>query len=120
MTRLKPRDIKPLRDQLLEEQNGLCALCQEPIDANEAVLDHDHRSGHVRAVLHRGCNAYAGHLENNQRRNLISPSRLSNILANFQTYVVTLRPELHPTYRTPEERQERARKRARQRRLRSK
>lgn len=109
--RIKPKDIKPLREQILQEQQGLCAICHDILDPSEAVLDHDHKSGYIRAVLHRGCNAYIGHLENNQARNRITPQRLEQILANYIYYVNTHRAILHPTHLTPEERKLRAQKR---------
>ena len=112
----KLRDIKPLRQQFLQEQLGLCALCREPVDPLEAVLDHCHRTGYLRSVLHRGCNAYIGSMENGLARNRITPSKLLNILANFTAYVQTYKPILHPTHLTPEEKLERAKKRARARR----
>ena len=108
----KPKDIKGLRDLYLQEQRGLCALCHEPVDPTEAVLDHCHKTGYLRAVLHRGCNAYIGHMENNLARNRITPSRLAMILANFEIYTKTHRLVLHPTHRTPEEKALRAKKRA--------
>jgi hypothetical protein len=112
----KPKDIKPLREQFLKEQMGLCALCREPIPEGEAVLDHCHRTGYLRSVLHRGCNAYIGSMENNLARNKITPDRLTNILANFQHYKHLTKTILHPTHRTPEERLARAKKRAKARR----
>ena len=112
----KPKDIKPLREQFLKEQQGLCALCREPVDAADAVLDHCHKTGLLRSVLHRGCNCYIGSMENNLARNKITPERLTMILANFQTYKHQTKPILHPTHRTPEERIERAKKRAKARR----
>jgi hypothetical protein len=114
--RIKPKDIKPLREQILVEQRGLCAICQEPIQPDEAVLDHCHKTGYIRAVLHRGCNAYIGHMENNMPRNRITPNRLQQILNNFQFYINSHRLQIHPTHRTPEERKERAKKRAKARR----
>lgn len=114
--RIKPKDIKPLREQILQEQHGLCAICHEQINADEAVLDHCHKTGYIRAVLHRGCNAYIGHLENNMARNRITAQRLSAILNNFQTYVVTHKLIQHPTHLTAEERTARTKKRARARR----
>lgn len=116
MKRLAPKDIKPLREQIYQEQNELCAICGEWIAPEQAVLDHDHSTGYIRSVLHRGCNAYIGHLENNQKRNQITPERLTAILANFQYYVNTHRLVLHPTYRTPEEKIQRQKKRAKARR----
>ena len=116
MQRAKPKDIKTLREQYLSEQLGCCAICGEPIAQGEAVLDHCHRTGYLRAVLHRGCNAYIGHLENNMARNKITPKRLQAILTNFQMYVNSHRLVLHPTHRTPEEKKERAKIRAKKRR----
>lgn len=116
LDKIKVKDIKLLRQQFLDEQLGLCALCREPIEAKEAVLDHCHRTGQLRSVLHRGCNAYIGAMENNLARNRITPTRLSNILANFGQYQHLTKPILHPTHLTPEERKERAKKRAKKRR----
>lgn len=120
LTKLRPKDIKPLREQILLEQHGLCAICHEALQPDEAVLDHCHRTGFVRAVLHRGCNAYIGHLENNMARNRISPERLGQILANYMYYVNSHRLYIHPTHLTPEERQAKAKKRAQKRRAKRK
>lgn len=107
----KPKDIKILREQFLKEQNGLCAICSEPLDISQAVLDHCHTTGKIRSVLHRGCNCFIGHMENNQKRNLITPNRLAKILANFETYVANQKDILHPTHKTAEERALLAKKR---------
>lgn len=116
LTKAKPKDIRPLREQLLKEQLGLCALCQEPVDIDQAVLDHCHRTGYLRSVLHRGCNCYIGAMENNLQRNLITPSRLKEILANFDQYRTQTKPILHPSHLSPEEKRLRANKRARAKR----
>lgn len=114
--KIKAKDIKQLREQYLREQGGICALCREHIDPEEAVLDHCHKTGFIRSVLHRGCNSFIGHFENNQARNRITQTKLVNILANFLSYVQTYKPILHPTHKTPEEKKERARKRAKAKR----
>lgn len=114
--RAKLNEIKPLREQFLKEQMGLCALCREPVMAEEAVLDHCHKTGYLRSVLHRGCNCYIGSMENNLARNKITPERLTMILANFQTYKHQTKPILHPTHKTPKERAELVKKRAKKRR----
>jgi len=116
LIKLRASEIRTVRLQLLAEQNNLCAICQQPLDPQEAVLDHCHTTGQIRAVLHRGCNMYIGALENNQKRNRITPTRLTNILAGFESYVTTLKPITHPTHKTTEERAARARKRAKARR----
>lgn len=111
LEKLKTKDIKPLREQILKEQHGLCAICRESIAIGEAVLDHCHKTGFIRAVLHRGCNAFIGHLENNQKRNHITPNRLNQILLNFIYYINSHRLIVHPTHLTPEEKKDRAKKR---------
>ena len=111
--RLKQREVKPLREKLLKDQTGCCALCQQPV-IDDAVLDHDHKTGEIRGVLHRGCNALLGKIENNMPRNRVDLGRLSKIAENLIKYL-TADPKsefLHPTHRTKEERYEKlARKR---------
>ena len=46
---------------------GKCPLCLKPFDKAESknvVVDHDHRSGHIRDVLCRGCNGAEGKVAN--------------------------------------------------------
>lgn len=120
MTKIKPKDIAELRKKYYQEQLGLCALCREHIDPLEAVLDHDHKSGYLRGVLHRGCNAYIGSMENNLARNRISTNRLSLILINFMNYISQHKDLRHPTHYTPEERAIKTKQRLARRRKQSK
>lgn len=97
--KLKYRDIKTLREKLLAEQHNLCAVCGEPLDANEAVLDHDHKTGKIRSVLHRGCNAMLGKIENNMPRNRMNLERLERFCLNITKYIRQEREDLiHPTH----------------------
>jgi hypothetical protein len=114
--RLKASEVADYRNQLLAIQNHMCCLCNEIIEDGKAVLDHDHRTGHVRGVLHRGCNAMEGVLINNMARNLMTWARLQELFRNIEAYQAQQQPVLHPTHRTPEERKTRARKRAKSRR----
>jgi hypothetical protein len=58
--------ITPARyAEMLEEQNGLCAICNQPPDGNGKngrvlFIDHDHVSGEVRGLLCRACNGGLG------------------------------------------------------------
>lgn len=47
-------------DQLLEQQNGVCAICQNYHDI--LCVDHDHETGEVRGLLCRMCNSGLGFL----------------------------------------------------------
>ena len=114
--KIKTSEIKAYREQQLIKQNNCCALCGEPIN-DDAVLDHDHRSGFLRKVLHRGCNALLGHIENNMPRNLVTMQRLSVIAQRLVEYKTTEHTSIrHPTHLTKEERYEKiARKRIKNR-----
>jgi hypothetical protein len=52
------------------KQGGLCPLCKQPISlttkghASAYVVDHDHYTGEIRGVLHRGCNGAEGKVAN--------------------------------------------------------
>ena len=42
--------------QLLERQNGVCAICGHPPKTRRLGVDHDHKTGRVRALLCHTCN----------------------------------------------------------------
>lgn len=116
MRRLKLSELKAWREAKLEEQGGKCALCGEACAVTEAVADHDHRTGELRGVLHRGCNAMLGHLENNRARHLLTNDRrFSRFLAAVMGYLLQHRddPVFYPTHKTADEKRELKNKRAR-------
>src|SRR5690554_5515125 len=87
-SRLKTTEVAPLRERLLAEQGGRCALCRQPVKKDEACLDHDHKTGYIRAVLHRGCNAQLGHIENNMpRHKLTNIAKLTAFLSSIPEYI---------------------------------
>lgn len=58
------KDVQKVREKLLEEQDGVDPITGEKIPKGQAVLDHDHSTQYVRAVLHRQSNAALGKIEN--------------------------------------------------------
>lgn len=109
-TRLKHSEIAGHRAKLLNEQGGKCLLCSFPVAPSEAVLDHCHTTGVIRAVLHRGCNAMLGHIENNApRHGLTDTVKLARMLSTVASYRAMFLPHLtaglplHPTFKTDEE-----------------
>ena len=97
--KLKYKEIAVYRSQQLLEQKSLCALCGDLIDG-DAVLDHDHKTGLIRKVLHRGCNAMLGKIENNMARNHLDLDRLEIWANNLVGYINNTHTELiHPTYK---------------------
>ena len=114
--KLKYTEVKAYRETQLKAQNSSCALCGEQI-TDDAVLDHDHTTGLIRKVLHRGCNALLGKIENNMRRNGVDLDRLEILASNLAAYISTEWTDiLHPTHKTPEERKVLAKNRAKKRR----
>lgn len=103
---LKYSDIPKLRDQLKEEQNGLCPICGKELVRE--VLDHLHKKrikgdGLIRGVLCAQCNVYLGLVENNSIRYGIAWSDLPYVLTNISIYLDKPRlPYLHPSEITKE------------------
>jgi len=91
-------------------------MCREPIPKGEAVADHDHKTGRMRGVLHRGCNSALGHIENNAPRyKLTDIRRLTALLRAVPAYLWANydHEPLHHTHRTPDERREKRNAKAR-------
>lgn len=116
MQRLKASEVASIRERLIVQQGGRCAICSLPI--TKPVLDHDHATGAVRGALHNGCNALLGKLENNYRRyGVVNLAAFTNgVIAYLQRHQTNQTGWLHPTYRTEEEKRERKNKQARERR----
>jgi hypothetical protein len=115
--RLTAKQLTEWRTRTAAEQKLLCALCGEPFTvANPAVADHDHVSGVLRAVLHRGCNSMLGVLENGRARyQLRSDVRFAKFLSSIQQYLWRQYGEdrpLYPTFRTTEEKKALAKRRS--------
>lgn len=99
MTRLTYTAVKTYREEQLVAQAYHCALCNEPI-VDDAVLDHDHKTGLLRKVLHRGCNSMLGKIENNMPRSRITIERLEAMCRNLVQYISTEHTDItHPTYK---------------------
>lgn len=113
MIKLKAKDIKPFRETMLRDQHNICAICGAPIIIEKAVLDHDHKTGQIREVLHASCNSFLGIIENNHKR--FGVEDLEATLAGIYKYVTkhaSLSPDvIHPTHRTPDEKKALAAKR---------
>ena len=116
MQRLKTSEVSVIRERLIVQQGGRCALCQLPI--TKPVLDHDHATGAVRAALHNGCNALLGKLENNYKRyGVVNLAAFANgVAAYLQRHLTNQTGYLHPSFKTEEEKREKRNKQARVRR----
>ena len=120
--KLKSTQVKSTRQAMLESQGYACAICKLPVEEDQAVLDHCHKGGHVRAVLHRGCNAVEGKIVNAMKRyGVKNPVDFLRNLADYHVYHAENRTGLiHPTHKTEDEKKELAKKRAKRKKLQKK
>jgi hypothetical protein len=117
--KLKGKDVKTVRASLLEQQGYKCTLCERDCTEEQAVLDHDHKGGHVRSVLHRACNAAEGKIMNSMRRfGIQDPIRFLENMIKYQiTHSTNQTNLIHPTHKTPEQKLEASKARAKRKRL---
>ncbi len=126
MIRLKTSQIPSIKAQILKKQKNLCILCQrdltllKPVDI---VLDHDHKTGLIRSVLCRNCNAVEGKV-----LRLLTRGKASNSIGDYGRRLLDYwtywsensREIFHPTHRTDDERRLLKNKRARLKRKKKK
>lgn len=130
--RIDRSEIATIRARILKQQGGKCAICKQPIDPKSrtdyAVLDHDHKTGYIRAVLHNNCNKAEGKVKTKAQmchkgidayEYLISLGEYLKLHKEPQTNL------LHPEHLTEAEKAEKRREyqrkyRAKQKRLKAK
>jgi len=105
MRRLKQNEIAEVRTQIRERQSSKCSICQLPVSLSAAVLDHDHKTGAVRGVLHRGCNSLLGKLENNAARyGVLDIGSFTNGVAQYlRNHMTNITGLIHPTHKSDDE-----------------
>lgn len=97
------KEIKPTREAMLLEQDGICPLCNTPILEGEGALDHCHTNGNIRMVLHRWCNSILGRVENWSKR--VGKTDHLTFLKNTVEYLEKSHTDLiHPTHGVPRKR----------------
>jgi hypothetical protein len=116
--KLKLSEIATTRESLLSAQGNRCQLCSLSCLPSQAVLDHCHSTGRVRATLHRSCNALLGKVENNYLR--YGLQNLGAFLHGASGYLQRHETDqtglLHPTHKTDEDKRVRRNKLAAKRR----
>ncbi len=82
-------DVKKVRELLYKEQKGIDPILKEYIDIKDSVCDHDHKTQHCRAALHRQTNAFEGLCFNAYNRCLawLTDKPLPEILRNMADYL---------------------------------
>lgn len=117
MRKLTKSGVAPFRNQWLKDNGGLCDLCKEPITepATDAVLDHCHKTGECRGVLHRGCNAALGKVENARAMNgLVDDDKFRKWCEAIPDYILNSRCDrIYPSHKTEREKKDLVNKRKR-------
>lgn len=123
INRLRPSKLRLYRLKVLvEEQFECCGLCAQPVHPTESALDHDHKTGRIRSVLHLFCNSMLGKIENHLVRTKFPQDRLEVISPAIFKYInkdYSSNP-YHPSYRTEEEKKARRNQKAKARRQKKK
>jgi hypothetical protein len=61
--KLKYKDLPVVREELSRIQDNKCEICRtsfSKLKPRNICLDHNHKTGKIRAVLCRGCNSMEG------------------------------------------------------------
>lgn len=53
--------------QMMDAQNGVCAICKSPSTSKRLAIDHCHTTGKVRALLCQNCNVSLGGFKDDPR-----------------------------------------------------
>lgn len=85
---LTTSNIKVLREILIDTNEGLCDLCELPI--NKPTLDHHHKkdggNGDIRAAICNSCNRRLARVENNWRARM-APAELAQWMIKAGQYI---------------------------------
>lgn len=120
MQRLKQTDLPGFRERVWLAQGKKCALSGMPIALSDAVVDHCHKTGEIRGVLHRGVNSMLGKIENHRKlAGLTDDVALARMLAGVVHYLCrseSYHGVRYPTHKDAEEKRISINAKARKRR----
>lgn len=107
--KLKHAEVAQVREAIRAKQGRACPLCEEPLPAANACLDHDHVTGHIRGALCRNCNGIEGKINNLIRRakKKLTPAKWLDNLRAYRVHHETSQHKLiHPTHKTEAEKRD--------------
>lgn len=55
-------------DSMYMEQLGLCAACHEPFGDKKPCVDHNHKTGIIRGLVHHKCNTVMGLIDDDHTK----------------------------------------------------
>lgn len=114
LIKTKKSDLPAIRKELLEKQHYRCPITGRDLRTMQAinlVVDHDHHSGFIRAVLPRGINGLEGKIKTLMQRyggytatDVVGQAKALHALADYLLlHRVPQTPYLHHTHLTPAE-----------------
>lgn len=126
MKRLSQSQIAEHKKKLLKTQAfkcGLCGIDMSTMATRDLCLDHDHKCGHVRAVLCRNCNGIEGkifNLANRGKRGGTVESFLVQVIKYWREYAHSNTADIvyHPSHKTVDEKRLERNRKARRARAR--
>jgi len=101
MHQMTQKEIKPLREDLLKKNNGICPLCETDIREGESCLDHCHKSGQIRNTLCKRCNSLEGQMKAKWIRSGVAKKvQFEVFLMNLSLYLNpdNYLPIIHPSH----------------------
>lgn len=108
LIRLKVDQVPIIKLKMLIAQEGRCAIpsCRIKLSPKDACLDHDHKSGSIRAVLCRNCNGIEGRVKNlatRAKRDGTPEFFLRSLLDYWEHHAKNPSVVLYPTHYTADE-----------------
>jgi len=122
MKRITSTQLLPVKMALVKQQDHCCPLCGidfNMVETKNIVVDHDHKTGVIRAALCRNCNGMEGkvkHYGTRAKRGGTYEEWLKRLLEYYEHHETPRTGLLHPTHRTEDEKRLRRNAQARKRR----
>ena len=123
MIKIKKKEIPVIRQRIAQEQGNKCALCDISLHGVVSCLDHNHKTGRIRAVLCLNCNGIEGKIFNLARRakrQSDEPTFVSNVLKYWEYWKVNESSVVHPNHKTQDEKRIAKNKKAKKKRSKNK
>ncbi len=115
LKQLKQKDLKPLRERLYIESDGICPIINKQFDLLDFVIDHQHKTlketigvngaGLIRGCIHRQSNSFEGKVTNSYKRYGLDKFDISlpDVLRNLADYLERENTEyIHPNEKPKE------------------
>jgi len=110
--KFKRSELSSIKKKLIVMQNGCCPICGGDLSrvaSKNVVVDHDHKTGIVRAALHRGCNGLEGKVLRflmtwGKCKSLVEAMKvLERLLIFWQKHKTPQTPWIYYNHQTPTE-----------------